>query len=289
MTNTQFDVRGQDYSQIILPLARQEKSKLADKVYLKSGVTGKNFYQDQIGRWTMTAKTSANPDTPQNDPNLSRTRVDIQSFADSRMFDRTLEMQQFADPMSEVSMCMQSAIGLTLDQIIINALGGTAYRGETGATSVVLPSASKVAVGTTGMTVDKIAEAAEIMNAAGVPMGDRCLAINAGQLTQLLNETEATSSDYMQVKSLVKGEIDTFYGFNVVTLEDDLLPVVSTTAYAYAFHKTGLCLAMVEELFMRAEERPDKSYSKQVYYEINAGAARLEEVKVVEIATLTTA
>ena len=40
---------------------------------------------------------------------------------------------------------------------------------------------------------------------------------------------------------------------------------------------------MLEELFLRIEERADKSYSKQIYYEINAGAARLEEAKVIKV------
>ena len=36
-TGTQVDVRAQDYSKIILPLARQEKSMLYDKVFIKNG------------------------------------------------------------------------------------------------------------------------------------------------------------------------------------------------------------------------------------------------------------
>ena len=65
MTSTQFEVRGQDYSRIILPLARQERSLLYDRVYVKSDITGKCFYQDQIGKWEMSAKTTVNPDTPE--------------------------------------------------------------------------------------------------------------------------------------------------------------------------------------------------------------------------------
>ena len=129
MTQTQFEVRGQDYSRIILPLARQEKSKLYDRVFIKTDIVGKSFYQDQIGKWEMKPKTSVNADTPQNDPNLSRTRIDIGTYNDARMFDRSLMLQEFSDPTSVASVCIQSSVGVQIDKIIYEALGGTAYRG----------------------------------------------------------------------------------------------------------------------------------------------------------------
>jgi len=82
VANTQLDVRAQSYSRIILPLARQEKSLLYDRVFIKTDIEGKSFYQDQIGNLEMKKKTSPNADTPQNDPNLARTRVDIETFND---------------------------------------------------------------------------------------------------------------------------------------------------------------------------------------------------------------
>lgn len=287
MPNTQLDVRAQAYSKIILPLARQEGSKLFDRVYAKMDVVGKSFYQDQIGRWTMTPKGGSNIDTPKNDPNLSRTRLDILTYIDSRIFDRSLQLQEIADPTSEIVTCMKSAIGLQYDSLIINALLGNAYRGEAGGSTV--PLSNTVAVdfeasgSNTGLTVAKIAEAGRIMDAGGVPSEDRTLVISAKGKQQLLGSTKATSSDYQNVKALVQGAIDTFYGFKVVTLEDNLLPVASDVTTCIAFQKTGLCLGTTEEMFMDVDIRKDLAYSKQVFYEINAGAARLEEAKVVAI------
>lgn len=289
MTNTQFEVRGQDYSRIILPLARQEKSMLFDRVYVKGDVTGKCFYQDQIGKWEMAAKTSVNPDTPQNDPNLSRTRIDIATYNDARMLDRSLRLQEFSDPTSQTSVCVSSAVGIQMDKIIYDALGGTAYRGETGSTSITFPSAKTVAVdfessGTnSGLTTAKIRRAAKMMNAQGVPNYDRTFVCSATGLEQLLGSTTVTSSDYNVVKALVSGEINTWLGFKFVVLPDGIINVTSNVADYYAFQKTGVCFGMLEELFLRVEERADKSYSKQIYYEINAGAGRLEEAKVIKV------
>ena len=290
MTSTQFEVRGQDYSRIILPLARQERSLLYDRVYVKSDITGKCFYQDQIGKWEMSAKTTVNPDTPQNDPNLSRTRIDIGTYNDARMLDRSLRLQEFSDPMSETSYCISSAVGIQMDKLIYDALGGVARRGETGATSVSFPAAKTVAAdfaGTgsnTGLTTTKIRRAAKLLNAQGVPTYDRTFVCSATGLEQLLGTTVVTNSDYNSIKALVAGEIDTWLGFKFVVLPDGIIHVDNNNiADYYAFHKTGVCFGMLEELFLRVEERADKSYSKQIYYEINAGAGRLEEAKVIKV------
>lgn len=290
MTSTQFEVRGQDYSRIILPLARQERSLLYDRVYVKSDITGKCFYQDQIGKWEMSAKTTVNPDTPQNDPNLSRTRIDIGIYNDARMLDRSLRLQEFSDPMSETSYCISSSVGIQMDKLIYDALGGTAHRGETGATSVSFPAGKVVAANygasgnNTGLTTTKIRRAAKLLNAQGVPTYDRTFVCSATGLEQLLGTTVVTNSDYNSIKALVAGEIDTWMGFKFVVLPDGIINVDSNNvADYYAFHKTGICFGMLEELFLRVEERADKSYSKQIYYEINAGAGRLEEAKVIKV------
>ena len=285
-SGTQLDVRAQDYSKIILPLARQEKSMLFDKVYVKNGFVGKSFYQDQIGKWSMTMKTTSNPSTPENDPNLARTRVDIATYNDARLMDRSLLLQELSDPMNAASVCIQSSVGIQIDKIIYDALGADALRGETGATTVALPTKQIIASSYDakgGLTTAKIRKAAEILNAAGVPHGERTFVTSAAGLSQLLGTTEATSSDYNTVKTLVNGELNTWLGFNFVVLPDGVINKEGNIADYYAFHKTGICFGMLEELFLRMEERADKSYSKQIFYEISAGAGRLEEEKVVKI------
>lgn len=287
---TQLDIRGQEYSKIILPLARQERSMLYDKVFVKSDFTGKSFYQDQIGTWSMSEKTAPNSATPKNDPNLSRTRIDIKTYNDARIFDRSLELQSFSDPMSVASISMQSAVGIQIDKVIYNALGATALRGETGETSVTFPTSQTIAAdfgatsGNTGLTPAKIRRASKMLTAKGVSTMDRTFVASATGQEQLLGNTEATSSDYNNVKALVSGEIDTWCGFKFVFLPDGIINTTEqSVATYYAFHKTGVCFAMLEELFMRVSERSDLSYSKQVYYEISCGAARLEEGKVVKV------
>ncbi len=289
--STQFETRAQAYSSVILPLARQEKSMLYDRVFVKNDFTGKSFYQDQIGNWKMTGKTAVNAATPENDPNMARTRIDIETFNDARLLDRSLKLQELSDPLSMASVCIQSAVGIQIDQVIYKALGGVSYRGETGAKAVTFPSSQTIAVdyeksGTnTGLTVAKIRHAAAMMNKAGVSKSDRTFVATATGLEQLLGTTAATNIDYNTIKALYNGDIDTFVGFKFVFLPDGIVAVNNDIASCFAFQKTGVCFGMLEELFLRIEERSDKSYSKQVYYEISCGAGRLEESKVVKVLT----
>lgn len=284
---TQLEVRSQAYSQVILPLARQEKSMLYDRVFVKKDFTGKSFYQDQIGNWKMSNKTGTNAATPENDPNLGRTRIDMATYNDARLMDRSLMLQELSDPLSMSSVCIQSAVGIKIDEVIYAALGGTAFRGETGSTAVTFPQGQSIAANyegsNTGLTVAKIRHAAKLLNGAGVPAGDRTFVASATALEQLLGSTQTTSADYNNVKALVSGDIDTFCGFKFVFLPDGIIEVNGNIGTYFAFHKTGVCFGMLEDLFLRIEERADKSYSKQVYYEISCGAGRLEEKKVVRV------
>ena len=133
------------------------------------------------------------------------------------------------------------------------------------------------------MNVAKLRRAAKMLDAKGVPAGDRTLVGGAAQKEQLLGTTEATSADFNTIRALVSGDINTFVGFKFVWLPDGIITKSGTVANCYAYHKTGVCFGMLEELFLRIDERKDKSYSKQVYYEISCGAGRLEENKVVKI------
>jgi hypothetical protein len=105
----------------------------------------------------------------------------------------------------------------------------------------------------------------------------------------LLSTTEVTSSDYNVVKALVNGEIDTFLGFKFIWTEE--FQNVST-AYdsgtdinqIIAWRKSGLLLATGQEINIRMDELPTKSYSTQIYAAATFGATRMQEGSVVQIA-----
>jgi hypothetical protein len=94
----------------------------------------------------------------------------------------------------------------------------------------------------------------------------------------LLNLSTATSSDYASIKALIRGEIDTWMGFKWI-----MSTRLGSTNIGLAYQKYGICMAMASAPLVRTDERADLSYSWQVYYELNIGAVRLEEDRVVLI------
>jgi hypothetical protein len=105
--------------------------------------------------------------------------------------------------------------------------------------------------------------------------------ISPATLTGLLGLTAVTSSDFASVKALVRGEIDTWMGFKWIT--STRLTAFSSTSAGIAFQKYGAGIAMADAPLVRTDERADLSYSWQVYYELNLGAVRLEEDRVVVV------
>ncbi len=112
------------------------------------------------------------------------------------------------------------------------------------------------------------------MDNADVEDEDRYFVTDPNSLGSLLNVEQATSADYHTIKSLVRGEVDSWMGFKWI--KSTRVSAV-TSLSGLAFQKYGLCLAMAAQPLVRTDERTDLSYSWQIYYELNVGATRLEE------------
>lgn len=279
---TQNEIYAQAYSRNIMQLAQQKESKLYNTVYLKPNVSGKTFFQDQIGEWAMEQKATRNAQTPNNDPNLARRMGIMVDYHDNRLLDRGDELRTISDPRSAYTIAAGRSLGRQIDDVIIDSLGGTALSGETGSTSVTLPASQIIVNGGTGLTFDKVRQAKRILDDADVEMEDRFFVASPAGLEDLLAETEATSSDFVTVKSLVRGEIDSWMGFKWITstrLDVD----GSNIRQCFAFQRYGVCTATLSAPLVRTDERRDLSYSWQVYYELNIGSVRLEEDRVVRV------
>jgi len=278
---TELDIRAQQFSRNVVPLAQQQYSKFYGTVMQKSDVNAKSFSQDQIGQWSMAAKGGLNVDTPENDPNLQRRWAYIETYHDARLLDRSVNLQILSDPKSEMTMNAARAIGRQMDDVIYAAALGTAKSGENGGTNNTLPAGQIILNGGTNLTVDKIRQAGQILDDNDVDEWDRIAWISPDGIQSLLGDPEATSADYMNVKALVQGSIDTFYGFKII--KSTRLTVAANIRQCVFFQKSAICAGTPEMLYIRTDERADKSYSWQVYYELNVGAVRLEEEKVVRV------
>jgi hypothetical protein len=279
--STENAVYALQFEKNVLALAQQEGSKLFNAVTVKNGVKAKAFNQPQIGAWTLQAKAGRNSDTPIMDSQLANRYIKMKDYNGAVLLDRSDELKAIAELRGAYQMRAVSAIGNTWDDVIISALGGTAESGEGGTTSNALPSTQKIAVGSANLTFAKVLATKKILDNNDVPESDRFFLISPAMLSSLLNTTQATSSDYNTVRALTMGEIDTWLGFKFI--RSTRLALSGNNRTGYAFHKTGLVLGVADGMYVKTDQRADKSYSWQVYFETSVGAGRLEEKKVVEV------
>ena len=133
------------------------------------------------------------------------------------LIDQQDRVRTLIDPTSQYALAAAYAMGRSMDDEIIAAVSGNAFGGETGSTTIALPSAQKITEsGTAGLTIAKLRSAKEIMDAASVdPSIPRTIVVSPKQITDLLGTTEVTSSDLTQLKLW---QMEKFQVFLVLTL-----------------------------------------------------------------------
>lgn len=272
----------QQYSNNVQMLSQQKGSLLRGTVDTES-IVGKNAFFDQVGVATAVKRTTRHGDTPQIDTPHSRRRVSLVDYEYADLIDNQDKIRTLIDPTSSYAMAAAYALGRAQDDEIIAAVSGTAFTGETGSTSTVLPSAQKITEsGTDGLTIAKLRNAKEIMDSNSVdPSISRYLICGPKQISDLLGTTEVTSSDFNTVKALANGEVNTFLGFNFIV--SNRLSIASSKRLCLAYAMDGIKMAIGQDLMTRIDERSDKGYSTQIYVCQSIGATRMEEEKVVTI------
>ena len=271
------------FSANIQMLSQQMGSILRAAVDVES-VNGEKAFFDQVGAAAAVLRTSRHADTPLVDTPHSRRMVTMSDYEYADLIDDQDKVRLLVDPTSTYSRAAAAAMGRAMDDVIISAALGTAQTGKDGATSTALPSAQKIAVAASGLTIAKLVSAKEILDSGNVdPSIPRHIVVSPKQVSDLLNNTTVTSSDYNTVKALAMGEINTFVGFQF-HVSNRLNTDGSGDRQVIAFASDGIKLAVGKEPAARIDERADKSYATQVYYCQSIGATRMEESKVVEIA-----
>lgn len=275
----------QQYTSNVQMLLQQRGSKLRSFVTLGSYSGKAAKAVEQIGEVAAQKRTSRHSDTPLVATPHDARWVHPNDYEVADLIDNQDKLRMIIDPTSNYAMAQAYAIGRSMDDEIIRAALGTALTGENGTTSTAFDTTNQqIPVGGTGLTIDKLRTAKEILlsNEVDVDMDELIMPVTAKQLTDLLETTEITSSDFNTVKALVQGDIDTFMGFRFVHCER-LGVDGSNNRRVFAFAKSGLHLGLWEDLKSEITPRPDKSYATQVYSCATFGGTRVEEGKVVEI------
>ena len=254
--------------------AYQAQAMLRGTCRTRTGVQGNTVKFPKIGKGVATPRIPQTDVTPLN-VTYSQVTANMSDYIASEYSDIFHQSHINFDERRELVEVVSKAIARRMDQIVIDALNASS-----GASTV----ATTVGGASSNMNIDKLRATAKAMNEKNVPSEGRFLLMHASQLDALLGETETTSSDFASVKALVRGEINSFMGFNILTMGDrdeGGIPKPSTRT-CFAWHKDSLGYA--ESMAQKSEINyvPEKT-SFLVSSMFSAGAVAIDDEGIVKI------
>ncbi|MEE9386350.1 MAG: phage capsid protein [Nannocystaceae bacterium] len=272
----------QEFKSGIDHLVQQDDSRLRNAVTIESVGPGKQAFFDQLGATAMTERTTRHADTAYTDTPHGRRMVPLRDYDVADLIDDPDKIRVLNDPTNAYSQAMAMAAMRNIDDVIIAAALGTAATGETGSGSA---TATAAIVNDVDITTAIMAQVKRTMDEDEVPDSDRHIIMPASQFEELLTDAQFQSSDFNSIKALVRGEVNTWLGFEFHRSER--LETDGSSKKCFAWHKSGIKLAIGKDTTGRIDVLPTKRYSTQVFYSHTIGSVRMEEEKVVRLDLLT--
>ena len=268
-------------------LSQQKGSRLRGAVMLQTGVVGEDTYLDQISKTSAVKRTTRHADTPVVDTEWQRRKISMVDYDWGDYIDKADKLKMLSDPTSQYVQNASYALGRAIDDEIVTKAFATAYIGKAGASTESFTSANVVAVGTAGMTLNKLLAAKEILDTYDVdPEEERYVAVSAKQIQDMLKIDEFISADYNTVKALVAGARVpfAFMGFTFIPISASLLDTDSDSyRRVICWAKNGLGCAIGAEISTDVSIDIKKNMSTLVQAHLSVGASRVDMDKVVEI------
>jgi hypothetical protein len=309
-------------------LSQQMECRFSGKVREETQNSESQFW-DQLSPTVAQKKTGRHSDTPLIHTPHDRRRCTLEDYEWADLVDKADKIRMISDPAGDYLKAAVAAMNRAKDDVIIREFSATAYTGRSGGTAVELTT-DNVLVATDGTAAG--ADSVQYLNEYTLRLaaqhfdeleaandGDsKYIAVNAANLYQgLLGENTITNNDFNVVKALVRGEVNSFMGFEFIRTErlTDLSQLTGKARYTGldnasdynittgridlsagtggiasancvvlpAWVKSGMLKAQGAEIETRITERSDKSYSIQPFASMSIGASRMEEAKCLEI------
>lgn len=215
----------------------QGMGSLRTTVTVRTGVVGDTYKFRGMGKGMAHQRGATQTDVTPMDVTHSLQTVTLENWVAPEYTDIFDAAEVNFQERGELAQTIAGGISRREDQLIIDALDGAG--GYAGTVTTAIGGAA------TDLNPAKLRRASRFLNANGVSGAGRCLVHGALQLEALLGNTEATSSDYNTVKTLVNGEINSFVGFAFKMIEDRAsyeggLTVAAGVRDCYAYHTTSV-------------------------------------------------
>ncbi len=249
-------------------------------------VKGEQYFWDKVGKTGMTKRAARHQDTVITDTPHSRRMLVTDTYDVADFIDRRDLVRVLNDPGSAYAQSMAAAAGRTIDQVIIDAFFASADTGKNGTTPVPFPTSTHqvIAVGT-ALATSQVIQAKKILDEfENNPAVRRHACVKAAQFEDLLSETGASvaNNDYNTVKALVRGEVNTWVGFDWERSEL-LATNGSSEVEAPFWSEDAMVLGIGYDIETAVETRADKNGATQIRLSMDIGASRDNEDGVVRV------
>ncbi len=236
MSKTLSSVAQQEFDSLVHQVY-QGKNKLDGCCKLRTGVVADQYKFRTMGKGVANQKASQADVTPM-DIQHNLVAATLENWNAPEYTDIFDQAEVNFDEKSELAASIAKALGRRKDQLLIDALdaGGEA---DTVGTGIGGPGS--------GMNLEKILAAKEVLDDNEVDEDGRIFLLNAKSAGSLLATTEVTSADFNSVRALVQGQIDTFAGFQfkfIGTRAEGGLTVAANVYDGYAYHRDALGMAV---------------------------------------------
>lgn len=282
----------EQYKANVIHLAQQQESKLRGTVMQES--SGAEFYN-----WERLAPTDAMEKTGRRqassdyyiDDTWDRRVSTPSTFVHLMTVEHEDKVQMLASPESEYAKNQAMAMNRSWDDMIIAAATGDVMIGDH--TTVAFPAGQVIGDGSAAISFDLVTQVQELFLQNEIDLSvPKIMVIGPTQVRTLMNLTEQTSSDYVHTEALQRlsatGICPNWMGFTWLVSTRLLAPDTGElSCLAYTHDALGLCVN--QDVFTRIGEDPSALYMIQVFAQYTAGAARVEDEKIVHVHVLDSA
>lgn len=283
----------QQYTTNVQLLSQQMGSRFRQAVTIGSYKGKQGVPVDQFLATVANKRTTRYPALTPADIQADRRWVFPSDYDWNDLIDNIDKLRLLIDPQSSYVKSGMSAMERAIDDEVIAAFFGTSKTGVDGSTSTTFPagqqvSASEGATGATGMNVEKLKAAIQLLLAAEAWMpgtGTKIwCAVKAKQNRNLMDEIQIINSDYTGDKlNANAGFVSSWGPINFIHSER-LVQNGSSQDRCPVWVEQGMHLGIWNDLSADVSQRKDLAgLPWQVYLYGTFGATRIEEKKVVEI------
>jgi hypothetical protein len=208
----------------VVKQAYQQMGRIRRTLRVRTGVVGATHQFQKIGQGTALARVPQTDVTPMNvaHNNAVATLTDWIAPEYTDIFNQQKVNYSERAALGRV---IAGAIGRREDQLAIDALDAETHPNLLTAAAI---------------TTARLRRTKRLLDEDGVDPNPRFFLISAHTLEDLLGVTEAVDSDFNVVKTLVNGEMNTFVGFEYITIDDRAneggLPKSGNNRTHWAFH-----------------------------------------------------